>query len=133
MLQPPVWVPFAWWAILVASVVASMVGDPGAVCTIAQPCQPDPVFPMAVALLGIAAVAFWWAPVAALFAGLGYAALSVGFDPSVPGRYAGVVVGAAALGGLATLRALRAKQAELDGRHDLRHRPKRAEGEEPWP
>jgi hypothetical protein len=113
MLQPPIWVPFAWWAILAGSIVASVVGDPGTVCTVARPCQPDSIFPMAVALVGIAAVAFWWAPAAALSAGLGYAVLSIVFDPSVPGRYAGLVVAMASVGGLAGLRALRAKQAEV--------------------
>jgi hypothetical protein len=101
MLQPPVWVPFAWWALLLGSVIASTSGDPGTVCSIATPCHPDAIFPMAVALVGIAAVAFWWEPAAALFAGLGYAALSVAFDPSVPGRYAGLVVACASVGGLA--------------------------------
>lgn len=113
MLQPPVWVPFAWWAILAGSIIASVVGDPGTVCTVARPCQPDSIFPMAVALVGIAAVAFWWAPAAALYAGLGYAVLSIVFDPSVPGRYAGLVVASASVGGLAGLRALRTKQAEV--------------------
>jgi hypothetical protein len=113
MLQPPVWVPFAWWAILVGSIIASMVGDPMVVCTLAQPCQPDSIFPMAVALMGIAAVAFWWAPAAALYAGLGYAVLSIVFDPSVPGRYAGVVLACASVAGLAVLRAIHAKQAQL--------------------
>jgi len=96
LLQPPVWVAYLWWALLVASAIASMAGDPVTVCTVAQPCQPDAVFPMVVALVGIAAVAFWWAPVAALVAGLAYAALSVLFDPSIPGRYVAVAVGAAA-------------------------------------
>jgi hypothetical protein len=68
---------------------------------------------MVVALVGIAAVAFWWAPVAALLAGLAYAALSVLFDPSISGRYVAVAVGAASLGALAILRALRAKQAQF--------------------
>lgn len=113
LLQPPVWVTYLWWALLVASVIASMAGDPATVCTVAQPCQPDAVFPMVVALVGIAAVAFWWAPVAALVAGLAYAALSVLFDPSIPGRYVAVAVGAASLGALAILRALRAKQAQF--------------------
>jgi hypothetical protein len=113
MLQPPVWVPFAWWAILLGSSIASMVGDPTVVCTLAQPCRPDSIFPMAVALAGIAAVAFWWAPAAALYAGLGYAVLSILFDPSVPGRYAGVVLACASLAGLAVLRAMHAKQAQL--------------------
>jgi hypothetical protein len=90
MLQPPMWVPFVWWALLAGSAIASMVGDPGVVCSIAAPCQPDAIFPMAVALVGVAAIAFWWEPMAALCAGLGYGGLSVLFDPSVPGRYAGV-------------------------------------------
>ena len=109
MLQPPVWVPFAWWALVVGSVIASMAGDPGVVCTVASPCQPDAIFPMAVALVGVAAVAFWWAPVVALSAGLGYAVLSILFDPSV----AGLVVACAAVGGLAVLRTVRTRQAEL--------------------
>jgi hypothetical protein len=113
LLQPPVWVPFVWWVLLLGSVIASVAGDPGTVCSTANPCRPDAVFPMAVALVCIAAVAFWWEPGAALFAGLGYAALSVAFDPSVPGRYAGLVVACASVGGLALLRSIRSKQAEL--------------------
>jgi hypothetical protein len=113
ILQPPVWVPFAWWALLLSSVIASTSGDPGTVCSTATPCQPDAIFPMVVALMGIAAVAFWWEPAAALFAGLGYAALSVAFDPIVPGRYAGLVVVCASVGGLAVLRAMRTKQAKF--------------------
>lgn len=113
MLQPPVWVPFAWWALVVGSVIASMVGDPGAVCTVDRPCQPDAVFPMVVALVGVAVIAFWWEPVAALVAGLGYGTLSVLFDPSIAGRYAGVVVACAATAGLAVLRSLRNKQAQV--------------------
>lgn len=107
------WVAYLWWALLVASVIASMAGDPVTVCTVAQPCHPDAGFPMVVALVGIAAVAFWWAPVAALLAGLAYAVLSVLFDPSIPGQLVGVAVGAASLGVLAILRALRVKQAQF--------------------
>ncbi len=95
MLQPPVWVPFAWWALLLGSVVVSIAGDPGADCSTASPCQPDAIFPMVVALVGIAVVAFWWEPVAALAAGAGYGGLSLAFDPSTPGRYAGLVVAGA--------------------------------------
>lgn len=62
MLQPPVWVPFAWWVLLVGSVIASRAGDPGTVCTVDHPCQPDAVFPMVVALVGVTVVAFWWEP-----------------------------------------------------------------------
>ncbi|MFC8502480.1 hypothetical protein ACFUC1_08975 [Pedococcus sp. NPDC057267] len=113
MLQPSVWVPFVWWALVVASVIASFAGDPGTVCTVARPCQPDAIFPMVVALVGIALVAFWWEPVAALAAGLGYAALSLLFDPSMPGRYAGVLVACAATAGLAVLRHRRGQQAHV--------------------
>lgn len=66
-----------------------------------------------VALVGIAAVTFWWEPVMALVAGLVYAGLGVLFDPSTSGRYAEAVVGMAALGGITVLRALRARQAQV--------------------
>jgi hypothetical protein len=112
MLQPPVWVPFAWWALLLGSVVVSVAGDPGAVCSTPSPCQPDAVFPMVAALVGIAAVAFWWEPVVALAAGAGYGGLSLAFDPSTPGRYAGLVVAGAAVGGIAVLRSVRTRQAQ---------------------
>jgi hypothetical protein len=112
-LQPPLWVPVAWWAALVVSIIFSIAGDPGPTCTAANPCEPDPVFPMVVSLVCVAALAFWWAPQAALLAGFGYGALGAAFDPSVPGRYAAAVVGALALAGWATLRALRRRQAEL--------------------
>ncbi|MFC8504734.1 hypothetical protein ACFUC1_20485 [Pedococcus sp. NPDC057267] len=113
MLQPPVWVPFAWWVLLVGSVIASMVGDPGAQCSVAAPCQPDSIFPIVVALVGVAVFTFWWEPMAALVAGLGYGALSFLFDPSVPGRYAGVVVACMSVAGVTVLRSLRAKQARV--------------------
>ncbi|PKW27636.1 hypothetical protein [Phycicoccus duodecadis] len=113
LMQPPVWVPFAWWALLAGSVIASTAGDPGAVCSVEAPRPPDAVFPMVVALMGIAALAFWWQPVAALVAGLGAGILSALFDPSEPGRYAGVVLAVASTGGVAVLRALRARQAQV--------------------
>ena len=113
VLQPPVWVPWSWWAVLLGSVLASMLGTPAPSCTTAQPCEPDSVFPIVVALVVIAAAAVWWEPATALVAGAGYAALGVLFDPSIPGRYAEAAVGVLALSGLGVLRALRAKQAQL--------------------
>lgn len=113
VLQPPVWVPWSWWAVLLGSVLASMTGTPAPSCTSAQPCEPDSVFPIVVALVVIAAAAFWWEPATALVAGAGYSALGVLFDPSVPGRYAEAAVGVVALSGLGVLRALRATQAKL--------------------
>lgn len=112
-MQPPIWVPFAWWATLVGVIVASTVGDPAPVCSTAAPCQPDAVFPLAVALMGVAALAFWWFPRTALAAGLGYAILGVAFDPSVPGRYAAATLAALAAGCLAVSRAIAARQAQL--------------------
>jgi hypothetical protein len=106
-------VPFVWWAALVGSIFVSMAGDQSPPCTISEPCEPDRVFPMVVALAGIASVALWWLPRTALLAGLAYAALGVLFDPSPAGRYAEALVGCLAVSLLLVLRALRARQAQL--------------------
>jgi hypothetical protein len=107
------WVPFVWWAALLGSVFASMAGDQSPPCTAAEPCQPDVVFPMVLALVGLSAAAVWWLPRTALLAGLAYAALGVVYDPSPAGRYAEVLVGCLAAALLLLIRALRARQAEL--------------------
>ena len=112
-LQPPIWFPVAWWAALALSIVVSMVTDPLPACTAQTPCQPDAVFPLVVALAGISAIAIWWFPLTALAAGVGYGVLGILFDPSIPGRYAEALAGCVALGLLVTIRALRAKQADI--------------------
>jgi hypothetical protein len=115
-LQPPIWVPFLWWAALAGSIVVSMVGDPAPACSVQSPCEPDRVFPMVVALTGISAAAMWWFPITALAAGAVYAVLGVLFDPSYAGRYAEAVAGCLALGLMLTIRALRFRQAVVAGR-----------------
>ena len=112
-LQPPVWVPFVWWASLVATIVASMVGDPGVACTVAEPCEPDPLFPIVVALAGFSAVALWWLPVSALLAGAAFGLVSAYGDPSVPGRYAAALAALVALGLAGFLTSLRSRQATV--------------------
>jgi hypothetical protein len=116
-LQPPAWVPFAWWAVLAASIIASMAGDPSTGCSVQSPCQPDPVFPVVVALVGLSALTIWHFPVTGLAAGAGYAVLGVLFDPSHAGRYADAVAGAVALGLLLMVNALRTRQAQLGERN----------------
>lgn len=115
-LQLPVWVPFLWWAVLAASIIASMAGDPPTACSVQDPCQPDHVFPVVVALAGLSALSIWRFPVTGLAAGAGCAVLGVLFDPSLAGRYADVVTGAVALGLLLMVRALRSRQAQLGAR-----------------
>ncbi|NNM46187.1 hypothetical protein [Knoellia koreensis] len=112
-LQPPVWVPFVWWASLVATIVASMVGDPGGACTVAEPCEPDLLFPLVVALAGFSAVALWWLPVSALLAGAAFGLVSAYGDPSIPGRYAGALAALVALGLAGFLTSLRSRQAAV--------------------
>ena len=112
-LQPPVWVPILWWLTLATTIVASMAGDPGAACTVAQPCEPDAAFSVVVALAGASAAALWWAPVTSLVLGAGFAAVSAALDPSIPGRYAATVALAVALGLAAFVRSLRIRQAEV--------------------
>jgi hypothetical protein len=112
-LQPPLWVPFVWWASLLATIVASMVGDPGGACTVAEPCEPDLLFPLVVALAAFSAVALWWLPVSALLAGAAFGLVSAYGDPSVPGRYAGALAALVALGLAGLLASLRSRQAAV--------------------
>ena len=112
-LQPPIWVPYLWWAMLVGSIIASMSGDQGPACSVEAPCEPDTIFPLVVALVGLSAGAIWWLPITGLAVGAAYGLLGALYDPSTPGRYAGALASCVALGLLLFIRALRAKQARV--------------------
>lgn len=109
-LQPPLWIPFVWWAAQLATIVASMVGDPLPMCTTQQPCGADPVFPLVMALTVASAASVWWLPTSGLALGAVAAVLSLAFDPSVPGRWAGALSGFLAVGLILLLRGLRHAQ-----------------------
>ena len=98
---------------MVGTIVVSMAGDPGVVCTVAAPCTGDVAFSVAVTLAGVSVVGMWWMPLSALWAGVGFAVVSAGFDPSTPGRYAAVVAGFVAVALGAFVMALRGRQATV--------------------
>lgn len=111
-LQPPIWVPFLWWAMLVGSIIANMNGEAGPACSVEAPCEPEAITPVVVALVVLSAGTLWWFPITGLAAGAAYGALMALFD-GTPGRYAGALAATVALGLLLFIRALRAQQAHV--------------------